>query len=298
MTENKRVKINNAKVRLLKFLKDPDTRPVRGHMFIPDCYSNCILVSKKKTGKTFTLAEILESCIDRNTIVVLFVGSINADPAWQAIKKKLEDRGITYVAHTSIYDFTSGKKVDLLQELVEHMKDEAEKEEWLAKNPPPRKKKGEKPVNQNGGAQFYRAPEELKAEAAVDTPLRAPRKSKYKSPKYCVVFDDLSFELKRSTALVNLLKMNRHFKSRIIISTQWPNDLLPEARKQIGTWILFRSHQKEKLKEIYRDADMSIPFEEFEQIYHEVTKKPYGFLYYDAAEQQFRDGFSHQITTS
>ena len=43
------------------------------------------------------------------------------------------------------------------------------------------------------------------------------KKCKYKCCEYMIIFDDLSSELK-SKSLLNLLKKNRHYKSKLIIS--------------------------------------------------------------------------------
>ena len=68
-----------------------------------------------------------------------------------------------------------------------------------------------------------------------------------------IVFDDLSGELK-SKSLLNLLKKNRHYKSKLIISSQWIHDLLPESRKQMDVFIVFKGFTKLKMMEIYKES--------------------------------------------
>lgn len=68
------------------------------------------------------------------------------------------------------------------------------------------------------------------AEVPEDEPKekkKKSKKSKYLAPEYMIIFDDLSSELK-SRSLLSLLKFNRHFKAKLIISSQWLHDLLPE----------------------------------------------------------------------
>ena len=120
------------------------------------------------------------------------------------------------------------------------------------------------------------------------------RKSKYLAPEYMIIFDDLSSELK-SRSLLSLLKFNRHFKAKLIISTQWVHDLLPESRKQLDLFLIFKGFPEIKLKEIYKDCDSSIPFETFLQIYHKATQKPYSFLYIDSRSDLFRRNFDSKF---
>ena len=65
------------------------------------------------------------------------------------------------------------------------------------------------------------------------------KKAKFLAPEYMIIFDDLISELK-SRSLFSLLKPHRHFKAKLIISSQWLNDLLPESRKQIDLFLLFK----------------------------------------------------------
>src|SRR6185437_11733738 len=73
----------------------------------------------------------------------------------------------------------------------------------------------------------------------TDKKRKKERVSKYQAPEYIIIFDDLSSELK-SRSLLSLLKFNRHFKSKLIISSQWLHDLLPESRKQIDLFLIFK----------------------------------------------------------
>src|SRR3954464_2715806 len=84
------------------------------------------------------------------------------------------------------------------------------------------------------------------------------KKSKHQAPEYIIVFDDLSSELK-SPSLLSLLKWNRHYKSKLIISSQWLHDLLPESRKQLDLFLIFKGFPKEKLALIHRDCDSAVP---------------------------------------
>jgi hypothetical protein len=92
-----------------------------------------------------------------------------------------------------------------------------------------------------------------------------------------------------------LLTWNRHYRAKIIISSQYLNHLLPESRKQIDVWMLFKGHPEKKLEEIYNDADISIPFDDFLALYKKATKHKFSFLYINTRGDEFRRNFNEQF---
>jgi len=104
-------------------------------------------------------------------------------------------------------------------------------------------------------------------------------------------------ELKKRN-VAGLLKTFRHYKSKVIVSTQWPNDLPPDARKQFDYFLLFKGHSKEKMEELYGDMGINIPFEEMYKIYQKITAKPYQFLYINQHTCEMRENFNKQIIIS
>jgi len=109
-----------------------------------------------------------------------------------------------------------------------------------------------------------------------------------------IIFDDLSSELK-SKSLLSLLKFNRHFKAKLIISSQWLHDLLPESRKQIDLFLIFKGFPEDKIALIYKDCDSSLPFETFYQIYKKSTIKPHSFMDVDTRADEFRSNFDKKF---
>jgi hypothetical protein len=126
---------------------------------------------------------------------------------------------------------------------------------------------------------------------AEDNPKKKKKRPKYRAPEYIIVLDDLSAELK-SRSLVALLKMNRHFKAKIIISSQYLNDLVPESIKQLDVFCLFKSFTDDKLFEIWQKTDLSIEFSVFEKLYKDATKEKYSFLYVDTRHDEYRKQFN------
>src|SRR5205823_3520629 len=93
-----------------------------------------------------------------------------------------------------------------------------------------------------------------------------------------------------------LLKTNRHYKCKVILSSQYVNDLMPESLKQIDYFLLFGGHSIDKLEKIYKDADLPINFELFLKLYENATSAKYNFLYIDVRDVSFRKNFSHIYT--
>ena len=124
---------------------------------------------------------------------------------------------------------------------------------------------------------------------------RATKKTKYLAPEYIIIFDDLSNELK-SKSLVTLLKKNRHFKCKIIISSQHYNDILPESRKQADYMLIFKNITEKKLIEIHKDINVAVTFDEFMELYRFATKDKFNFLYVDCVNDEYRKNFNELIT--
>ena len=120
------------------------------------------------------------------------------------------------------------------------------------------------------------------------------KKPKKICPKHIFVFDDIGNELKLPS-ISHLLKINRHLKSKVIISSQYLNDLSVQGRKNIDYWILFKGQSLEKLEIIYKDADINIPFEKFVELYETATQEPYSFFYIDCREDEFRINFNYKF---
>ena len=73
--------------------------------------------------------------------------------------------------------------------------------------------------------------------------------------------------------------------------------MFQQANRQIDNLIIFKglSQNIEKLEQIYRNADLSVSFEEFLEMYRFATLRPFSFLYIDARNNQYRVNFNKQI---
>jgi len=281
----KAVRINDVTVDKVPLLNEEDKRPVKGGALFSELYANVFLCAKKKSGKTSTIYKIIKESVGRSTHIIAFVSTLYKDANWKSIRKWCEMKGVEFEGHTSLNE----EGVDMLDELVNRLQDEAkfdEEEEEISR----RVSKLERKVG------IHKCPVQIDGESDEDDEdkQKKKKKEKYRAPEYLVILDDLSNELK-SRSLVTLLKKNRHFKAKILLSSQYLNDLLPEARKQLDYFLVYRGQPEKKLDEIYRDADVNVDKEEFYDIYKFATEKEYSFLYIDTKTSEFRRNFNFKI---
>ena len=306
-------KINNEIIQPMKVYGGSDSRPVLGGNLFPEVYANIALIARKKSGKSVCIQKILKSCCGPNTTILAFCSTVNKDSAWISIKKWAEKKGIAFNAFPSIKE----GKVDFLETFLHRLEDEAAEEGIDSEEEEEREKKGAgkpKPLNLFGGKESGSEEDSYSEEDSADememfgdkkvgkgeqrmfdpkrtTSLR--KKEKFQAPEYILVFDDLSHELKMPS-LVSLLKKNRHYKVKTVISSQYICDLKPESLKQMDYLLLFKGMTDDKLEKIRKDADVSIDFNVLEKLYHHATKEPFHFLYIDCRNDLYRNCFDKQ----
>ena len=266
-------KINNEVIKVIPTPK-VDPKSIKGYNLIPMLYSNIFICAQKRSGKTNVINKILENCIDKNTKVFVFASTHELDDNWKYIKEQFEKSNINAVFFTSIEE----DKINNLENVLQFMKNDLTAEEL--------EEKAENEASNN-------LIEVLKFDENQGTKLKI-KKPKLKVPKFMIVFDDMAMELKKRN-VAGLLKTFRHYKSKVIISSQWPLDLAPDARKQFDIFLLFKGHSKEKLEGLYQDMSINIPFEKFYEIYTQVTKEKYDFLYVNQHTCEFRKIFNEEI---
>lgn len=273
--------INDKKVQKI-YIPEEDTRPIKGSAVCPEVYSNIFLCAKKKSGKTSAIFMLLKECTNRNTVIIVFCSTAFKDANWIQIRKYFEKKGNDIRVFTSIYEDGEDQLKNLIDELNIEAREKENEEE-----------KEDECEADRCDAILAQLGKPLKEEDDEEKPKK-PRKSKYQAPEYIIVFDDLSTELK-SQSLLSLMKKNRHFKTKLIISSQWVHDLLPESRKQLDLWMIFKGFPEKKLMEVYRDCDSSLPFETFYKIYQKATKHPFSFLFIDTRSDSYRRNFDQQF---
>lgn len=122
--------------------------------------------------------------------------------------------------------------------------------------------------------------------------------SKYEIIDYVVIFDDCSKYVRDVRRLEILAKTLRHYNSFIFIATQSLTDLSPPLREASNFCLLFKGIGDSKLKKFWDEKITSLNYEEFKNIYDNITDEKYQFLFIDVDNQQFRKNLDQLIILS
>jgi len=265
-------KINDEEVTAIKVPKY-SKKNVLGFDLFPELYSNIFICAKKKSGKTSVIFKILKECASKDTKIIAFCTTHKKDANWIAIKEYLDKKDIPNMFFGSMEE----EGVHILDQIVKKLEQNSNDEEKKKEEVPPEEPKI---INFSEDKKYIRIK------------IKKP-KPKVIAPEYIFIFDDFSTEL-RDKVLAHLVKTNRHPKSKVIISSQYPNDLRPDCRKQMDVWIVFKGHSKDKLEAIHQNTDTNIPYDIFESLYQDATAQPYNFLYIDTNNDKYRKNFNLQ----
>jgi hypothetical protein len=278
--------INNLQVKpiIIKGINDnEDKRPIKGAKLIPELYANIFLLARKKSGKTVLASKIIKECCTRETTVIVFCSTLDKDPNHKVIKKYCQIQKIPYVGYTSMYE----DGVNILQELVNKLEEEARVRE-------------EEEENDEHKEKLTRMEKHLMtlfnsdSEDDEDGSHKRKKRNKFQSPEYLIYFDDLSNELK-SPALVTLIKKNRHFLCKLLISSQYCMDLLPSSLRQIDFCFIFKGVPPEKIEKLIKDFDLAIPLYKLLNIYQYATLNKFSFLKIDTQKNEYFRNFNCQF---
>lgn len=265
-------KVNKVEIKPADLPKEPEN--IKGFDLFPLLNANILIAAPKNSGKTVNIDKILTDCATKNTHVIIFAATVNNDKMWKVIKDKLKKRKIKYSAFTSIF---TDNDVNIVSELIKSMQADAPIDDQY--DPQEEKLAQEKLVP----TQIFNFGEPLPIPNEPNKPLeiKKPRKPKYVSPDYIIIFDDLSDELKNK-AIPKLMKIQRHFGTKIIISTQSYKDTDAKIRKgNLDYVLLYKGIPIETLEEIWSEQSITAPLPAFIEMYFHATQEKYHFLLID-----------------
>ena len=247
-------------------------------------YSNIFLCAKKNSGKTSAIYNILKLCANAKTNIIIFASTVNKDSTWIKIVKRFE-RTNNVVTYTSLFEDGINRLEEFIDDLQEQEIDSSESTSSSSEEP-------QRYVDYDDDADIRRRKQQKARK-------RRGRKGKYKAkrkiaPEYIFVLDDLSTELSKPIVSA-FLKKNRHFKCKVILSSQWWNDLHPQARQQLDYLLLFPNIPQNKLEIIHKEADLTIDLPLFDELYRQATFERYHFLYVDVRNEKFRIDFTDEF---
>jgi hypothetical protein len=238
----------------------PSIEDIAGGKMFPQLYLNCFICSRKKSGKSTVLSSIILNSINKKSNIIFFVPTINKDPTYQYILDKLDKRNINYTIYEDIFDDNG---VNVLDNLISTL---------LEEDPEVVRKKDKKVEQIPQPFNLFETKEEEKKE-------KPPKK---KAPRYLFVIDDMSVS-SRDPSIGRLMRLHRHLKSSVFISSQNINDITPAAIRQLDYLLMFKgfTNNLEKLQSVYNNLDLPVPFETFVAIYRDATEEPFNFMWAD-----------------
>lgn len=261
-------KVNNSNIKPIK-LKKVDDKLVKGGDILP-LYPNIYICAKKNSGKTTITSHILKHCLDKNSNVFFFVSTIYIDPSYKAICKMLDKKGINYTIYNSIMEDKKNNLEEILNnlEIDDYSDSDSDSDEIMEYQP-------------NYNFLFYNEKE-----------------YKYKPKKIACknvfIFDDISAELK-NPMVAYLCKKNRHMRAKVILNSQYLNDLRPETIMNLDIVMLGKSMSGDKLREIYNRLDLSVDYDLFKSMYEMATEEPYQFFKIDVRKERFYKNFNKEF---
>ena len=181
--------INDIKIRPVVHLALEPTE-ILGYDYFPTLYSNIYICSKRRSGKTTLIYNILKHCTSNKTNVVIFCSTVHRDSTYKLILEMLAKKKINVVS----YDHFLEGKENVLNGILEELNTELEaaEEEKIAK--------AEAKLNPKPKIELF----------SVDEPIKGKeRKPKKLAPEYIFIFDDLGNDL-RHPSITQLCKVSRH----------------------------------------------------------------------------------------
>ncbi len=284
-----------------------------GHQYINHAYPNILLLAKKNSGKTNIIYNILKKCANKHTEIVIFCPTWELDDTYRQILEYLDSKGIPHQQF---------KNIDNLKDLMDSYDkgyqsegSDEEQEEGIVSNsntninintnlysyiqssqtPKIEKKRHSVGYNTYGDPTSHAETRAQKEEHIESKPKKSY--SKFIIPEHIFIFDDCK-KMLRSPVLNSLIATNRHYKSKVIISTQYFTDIMPDTRTCLDVICIFPKIPIDKIKRLHEDIQLSTELPVFEKLYLEATKKPHSFLYVDIRREQFKFNFDTLLRPS
>ena len=277
------VKVSNNNVRVVS--STSADAPARGGDWFKEPYANIFLLAKKKSGKTTVLENILKRCAGPKTKFIFIATTVNKDASWVRIKDYWEKKGNEIAEYDSLED-EEGKNV--INEFIELQKLDSDGEA------PPNTVETKREVVTQVGNGVLRKQTIVERHVVGEGAAKKKKAPKMITPEYIICMDDMGTAM-RNKHVTQLLKVNRHYKTKVILSAQNISDLEPGAIRQLDYCLVFGRQPEDKVKKLREQLDLDVSEEDFFAMYRDATAKLYGFLYIGReGEDVFRKGFTQQ----
>lgn len=277
--------INETKISKVKTDDNKNTE-IKGYDYFSEPYSNIFLLAKKKSGKTTLIYNILKNCGLKNyTKVIIICSTVNKDATYEKIKELCDKN---FINNEYYDDIINDDGNNVVEDFIRNQK----------ANSKIKQEKTPDKIDIQGGALKYIkfTPLEIEKHKEISE-IEEDQKIETKNilaPEFIIVIDDLGAET-RNKHITQLLKTNRHYKCKVILSSQNLEDLQPAAIRNLDYILLFGGIPSEKLEKIREQILLDIDENKLIEIYKLITNKKYNFLYIDIRNELLRENFNKLI---
>lgn len=221
-----------------------------------------------------------EDRYERKLTVMIFSGTVYNDDVYESIINLLKNTGVEYGIETSTYDADG---VNILARIMNKL---------IEATSEPMKRNAMIGNIQNTSNNY----EQLNNNKSLIEKYINDLTKPLTGQEYLFVFDDLSSELRKNSAIIEMIKLIRHLKIiNIIICSQSPLDFSPDMLNQCCNMVIFKDLPEDRLKHLHKWLTLKNNFEEFQNIYKEATKEKHNFLMIDKPNQTYYKNFNEMF---
>lgn len=121
---------------------------------------------------------------------------------------------------------------------------------------------------------------------------------KIRPPNSLLVIDDAmgsSIYREGRSPLINFLIKSRHYKTNIILLSQFFKAIPKRLRSNMTQFMLFKTYDKTQLNSIYEEINSYLSYDDFLKLFEDNTKEKYSFIVIDLKNQRITSGFDRVI---
>jgi hypothetical protein len=109
-----------------------------------------------------------------------------------------------------------------------------------------------------------------------------------------IIFDDLAHEMKHPK-IGEIIRLRRHIKANIICSVQQKIDIPPAVSAMADYIMFFGGIPYDKIVKLWNDLSVGMTFQDFHDLYEEITAKKHAFMMFDRVENQIRKNLNELL---
>lgn len=116
-------------------------------------------------------------------------------------------------------------------------------------------------------------------------------------PNSLIIIDDAmgsSIYREGRSPLINFLIKSRHYKTNIILLSQFFKAVPKRLRSNMTHYILFKTYDKAQLNSVYEEINSYLSYDDFIKMFEDATKEKHSFIMIDLKNQRITKGF-HEV---